>query len=230
MTIAIGMRFRDGLVLAADQELSVEGSHKFQEEKIFHEEGKHWELFFSYADTPTLAKEAQEKITNKLSQIEDTLDEQYGEYVTIKQIREVTESTLIEMGRRQYEPLRLQMLIVGLTPLETPEMWIYSDGGFHIAEPFTPLGMGDLSLIKYLEMLHSFKDTLEIGERFATYLVSKAIKHIHRVGGSPDIVSIKGFQNWNWVGADKVSQWQAQMEAKERELLRGLILPPLVCE
>jgi len=222
--MALGMRFRDGIVLAADQELSAEGSHKFQEEKIFVTDEFYWAVLMAYADTPALAKEAKERIISKLIELKEQADNRPETHITNQTIHDVAESVLmVEMGQRQWNPLNLQMLIVGSVPFLLPEMWVYRDQALYRADDFTTLALGDLSLIQYLRAMYSPNDYLKTGKRLAVYLMAKATKHIHRVGEPIDIISITD-GGWERLNAEEVQQIRTEIENKERGALRSLIL------
>jgi len=236
MTTTIGMRFKDGIILAADQEISF-GDSKFQEEKIFAiDDIQQWKVFIGYADTPSLAKEAVERIREHLLALdksfdiqvkgkkEGTLYEDREREITNTDIRRVAEEVLNTMATRQYNPLALQLLIVGVGCRELPEMWIYDAQGFLTAGDFQPLAMGNLSIVQHLKVMYSRRDTLEIGENLAVYLMSKAATKLSGTGLPIDVVSISNHGWWKWMQPKEFQERLIKMEAQEKAILRQLIL------
>jgi hypothetical protein len=62
VTIGIGFKCNDGIVLAADQEVRWEDSHKSYERKLrSHSSGDEWNATFTYAGSPVLWKSFNDK-------------------------------------------------------------------------------------------------------------------------------------------------------------------------
>jgi hypothetical protein len=106
MTIALGMRLKDGIVLAADRLFSTE-RHQFEDDKITVWPLNHGEIFFTFADSPVTAKEVRQKIENRIT-AED--DEETG--ISLYEIQKVCESVINEIYANRLGLMPLQMLII----------------------------------------------------------------------------------------------------------------------
>ena len=67
MTAVIGLRCADGVVLCADQQLTLPGYYKYHETKIESELDIDWSLSFAYSGLPGLAAEARQKILTRVN-------------------------------------------------------------------------------------------------------------------------------------------------------------------
>ncbi|HUY14501.1 MAG TPA: hypothetical protein VMX16_12895 [Terriglobia bacterium] len=185
MTAVIGMVCSDGIVIAADQQISVPGQFKYHECKIeVQDRSPDWIVTFAYAGSPSLMKEAKGKILEKLRK--DVPD------VTPEAVHAVAESVLEGMGR-QYVELDLQLLIATVT-VSSLELLRF-DGqsrALYAADGFNCLGVGDSSLIRFLsDALYSKTMSIYDAANLAVYLIDKAKKYIDHCGGETDLITIK---------------------------------------
>lgn len=74
VTAVVGMLCGDGIVIAADQQVSVPGHFKYHESKIEVQEGPNWAVTFAYAGSPGLAKEVKNKILEHLKVSRSSLE------------------------------------------------------------------------------------------------------------------------------------------------------------
>jgi 20S proteasome alpha/beta subunit len=102
MTIAIGMLCSDGIVLAADRQLTLEGGHKYQEQKIFPIDGGDWKAVLTYAGSPDFVREVQERLVRRLNREEIKAD--------CRTIHETLEKILTSLGR-QYGDVGTELLV-----------------------------------------------------------------------------------------------------------------------
>ena len=221
MTIALGLPCRDGLVICADEQVSAPGGNKYQEERISCVELFGSAVVSSYAGAPGLWKEATDKLTRKLSELQGP-DEDGDVCVTPHNVYESADEVFTGMGR----PLNLQMLIAVGGVFNSPELLVFDQGAMHRATGFTCLGAGEMSLVRYLAgNLYSPSMSLEAAKNLGIYLISKAAQYIDSVGAPMDAVVVAGHQP-EWLGDTEIKEREAAMLLREKSLLKQIIAPP----
>jgi hypothetical protein len=65
VTIVVGLRCRDGLVLCADQKISFPGSHSYCEEKITLIEGMGWCVALGYSGSPLIMNAVKKGVVDR---------------------------------------------------------------------------------------------------------------------------------------------------------------------
>src|SRR5260370_6403777 len=198
MSIALGLPCRDALLICADEEVSARGPDKSSDntpDKHYEERISCLDLFgsavvSSYGGSPELWKEANEKITRRLLDVQGPEEE--GDVCVIPQaIYDTADEVFTAMGR----PSNLQMLIGVGGVFNAPELFVFDQGAMHPAAGITCVGAGELSLIRYLgENLYSPSMTLEAAKNLGIYLISKAAQYVNGVGAPMDAVVIAGHQ------------------------------------
>jgi 20S proteasome alpha/beta subunit len=217
MTIALGIRVKNGIVLAADRLLSTE-RHQFEEEKLIMWPLNYGEIFFAYADSPVTAKEVRQKIETRLSR-ED--DRETG--ISLSEIQEVCETVIQEVYNNRLGSMPLQMLIAARLVGEGTQMWLYDgQAGFNVAGEFEILGAGESSLIRYLKGAYSHQDSIEAGIDLGIYLVHQAGEFIPGCKGI-DVYSITSGQ-WDWLTQEEIATRLAPMKIRQSQNLRKIIL------
>ncbi len=191
MTIALGLPSREGLLICADQEVSARGPDnpdKYYEERISCVDLFGSALVSSYGGSSDLWKEAVEKISRRLLELQGPEEE--GDVCVIPQaIYETADEVFTAMGR----PSNLQMLIGVGGVFNSPELFVFDRGAMHHAAGITCVGVGESSLIRYLsENLYSPSMTLEAAKNLGIYLISKAAQYVSGVGAPMDAVVIAG--------------------------------------
>jgi 20S proteasome alpha/beta subunit len=218
MTIGLGIRLKDGIILAADRLLSTE-RHQFEDDKITVYPFSHGMLFFTFADSPVTAKEVRQKIEGRISAEDDS-----GTRLTIRGIQEISESVIDEIYTKRIGAMPLQMLIGASVDKEGIQMWLYDgNAGFNLAGQFEILGAGESALIRYLETAYYWKDAIRDGENLAIYLVHQAGLFIPGCRGV-NVVSISKDGDWSWLDDNDIAIRVSEMKAKEKQQLRGIIL------
>ncbi len=216
MTIVAGFRCKDGLVICADQQISLEHHHKYYERKIFIEEGAGWVVAMGYSGSPSLAKEAREKIAKALHQLPPP-------DVSAQAVLDIADEVLTGMGR-QYVELELQLLIATSSMTDTPELLKFDGKGLHVADDFNCLGVGDTSLIRYLHrVLYSPKHDINFGATFGVYLIEKAKLYVDHCGGPTDVVTVG-----NAAKFDLMKSWNVEAIAKKLESEESLMRSYLI--
>lgn len=217
MTAVIGMVCTDGIVLAADQQISLPGEAKHHEHKIDGQEGFDWTVAFAYSGSTDLMKEATEKIIKKLTT--DTA------YVDPESVRTVAESTLEAMSYK-YTEMNLHLLIATASP-STPALLKFngSSKALCTVTGIELLGSGDSALLRYLShALYKEGETdLSFGIPSALYMIDQAKSYVEGCGGPTDLLIIEA--------GNKLSTWPslrqfsalAKMHSGERESLKQII-------
>jgi 20S proteasome alpha/beta subunit len=220
MTVVVGIPCSDGIVLAADQEISSPGWHKYHESKLFVVDGWDSRIVLGYSGLPSLAKEAREKIILGLGAIE----KEESVITTNSRIRECVEKILTEMAQQHFNQLDLSLLIASSCS-NYPELWKFNNAGFHgVYGEFEVLGAGDSSLVRYLQQAHSIHDSVETGESLAIFFVEKAKQNIEGCGGKTDVISIKNDGSLREIPEDEIQKRAAAMNGREQAALRSILL------
>ena len=221
MTIALGLPCREGLLICADEEVSAKGGDKYYEERISCVDLFGSALVSSYGGSSDLWKEAIEKISRKLLELQGPEEE--GDVCVIPQaIYETADEVFAGMGR----PSNLQMLIGVGGVFDSPELFVFDQGAMRRATGMTCVGASESSLIRYLaENLYSRSMTLEAAKNLGIYLISKAAQYVNGVGAPIDAIVIVGHQP-EWLGDTEIKEREAAMLAREKSLLKQILPPP----
>jgi len=221
MTMALGLPCRDGLLICADEEVLARGADKYYEERISCVDLFGSAVVSSYGGSSDLWKEAIEKISRKLSELQGP-DEDGDVCVTPHAIYETADEVFTGMGR----PSNLQMLIGVGGVFGSPELFVFDQGAMHPASGITCVGAGESSLIRYLaDNLYSPSMSLEAGKNLGIYLISKAAQYVNGVGAPIDAIVIAGHQP-EWLGDTEIKEREAAMLAREKSLLKQILTPP----
>lgn len=214
MTIVTGFRCSDGLIIAADQQISAMGAFKYNERKIFEETQQWWSMTLAYSGLPSLAKEAWEKITKIARQLDSSVDNE--------KLQDVLDDVLTGMGR-QYTEMELQLLIALTAGFEDSELLKFDGKGLHRADNFNFLGVGDSSLIRFLcHTLYSPAMDTQIGANLAIYLIHKAETHIDHCGGPINTIILTS-TGYKELSASDIESRIKLMEEREKLLPEMII-------
>jgi 20S proteasome alpha/beta subunit len=221
MTIAVGLPCREGLLICADEEVSARGADKYYEERISCLDLFGSALVSSYGGSSDLWKEALEKISRKLLELQGP-EEEGDVCVTPQAIYDTADEVFTAMGR----PSNLQMLIGVGGVFNTPELFVFDQGAMHRAAGISCVGAGESSLVRYLaENLYSSSMTLEAAKNLGIYLIATAAKYVTGVGAPIDAIVIAGHQP-EWLGDTEIKEREAAMLAREKSLLKQILSPP----
>jgi 20S proteasome alpha/beta subunit len=219
MTIVLGFRCTDGVIICADQQITAPGAFKYHQTKIKVEHFDSFAAVFAYSGLPGLALEVHDKIAN-------TLRKMSADQPVSKIVRETADNVLSNMGRL-YTELELQMLI-GTSARDEKAALVRFDGkSVHAAVDFNYMGVGESSLIRFLaQKLYTSKIDLEIGADLGAYLIKKAEDYIDGCGGPIDVVAVgDDYAVKKWSHAIVQERIRA-MERQEAGLQAFLITKP----
>jgi hypothetical protein len=159
--------------------MSGSGMSKSHEPKLTIE--REQSILFAYAGQSSLAREARNKIKEKIGQAEITSGLLYF----------AADEVLTGM-RRRYLDFDLQVLIGMSAVSEEPMLFRFDGKGLHEADEFNFLGVGDSCLLHFLgAMMHSPQLSIEKIADLAIYLVRKAEGYITPCDGPINIAIIK---------------------------------------
>jgi 20S proteasome alpha/beta subunit len=217
MTIVIGMLCSDGIVLAADRQLTRTDGHKYEEQKIFPIDGRDWKAVLTYAGDPGFVREVQQRLVDSLNKEEVKADS--------GAIHDSLEEILNSMGR-QYGDVGTELLVAAWASRERAQLWKFDGRSIHQAYGFNCLGVGDSSLIAYLsKSLYDPALTIQQAIRLAVYCVSKANEFIDKCEGGPDIATLNQEGTIGAVGQHQVREMRAGMEEVEQAALTRIVFP-----
>jgi 20S proteasome alpha/beta subunit len=224
MSVTVGITCNDGIVLAADQQISVPDYSKHHEHKIDGKEGKGWTVAYAYAGSPSLMKEATQKILDKL--------DKNNQHIETEVVHAVAESVLEEMGYK-FAEMDLELLICTTTQSDLKLLRFDGKGkALYVATGIEILGVADSSLLKYLAdgLYEEGKTDLAFGVPLAIYMVEKAKAYVNYCGGQTDLLIVKaGNILDSWKPFECVAPF-LRMQACEKEYLRRIIERGVVTE
>jgi 20S proteasome alpha/beta subunit len=178
MTIGVGFRCPEGVVLCSDRQITSSGGHKYEERKIFRASTPDYQLMFSYAGFPDAARMMFRKVLDNLS---EHLPQEKGRFAHDKC------RSILERVFEDKQSGNLQTLIAFKYqhhPVYLFKTWetAITDGLFEY------IGSGDGSAIRYLYDMLLTDGMMKIDEAevIASYIVSVASRYVDGCGGGPD--------------------------------------------
>jgi hypothetical protein len=202
--------------MAADRLLSTD-QYQYEEEKLVLYPCNNGMVCFSFADSPVAAKEIRQKIETKF--------ESFGgsEQFTSSQIQSICEEVINSVYSNRMGSVPLQMLIACSLEGEDAQMWLYDgQGGFNVAGQFEVLGIGNSSLIRYLEGSYSWQDSIDVAQNLAVYLTHQAGEFIPGCRGI-NVMWMKSNYDWGYLDDNEIAARLQPMKARERNQLRKII-------
>lgn len=215
VTIALGFTCVDGVVLAADRQITKEGGLKYEQDKILFGGtiGGNMTVDFAlaYAGSPDLAK-------NLLDQIGFVVLDVCNETVFARSSFE----NAIRQVLTPKDTKGLETLIIFGGPNIRPFMFRTRETRI-VSAKMEFIGVGDSSVLRYLAdlvLIDSQPFNLLYGKSLAAYLVSVANRYIDGCGFGPDVAFIdREFQR---VPKKEVDSCAEQFKDMERSLAHAL--------
>src|ERR1700730_1905260 len=136
MPTVMGFRCRDGIVLCADQQVSISGAFKYHERTITVEVEERQSIVLAYSGLPSLARKFRKEIRNKIGHAEIPSDLLYL----------AADEVLKDMGRHNAN-MDLQLLIGRAGVFEAPTLFEFDGNALRVADDFSFLGTGNSSLL-----------------------------------------------------------------------------------
>src|SRR6185437_587764 len=210
VTIALGFRCSDGIVLCADQQMTVQGWHKFRETKMYAIAGieaPSYTVMLTYAGSPHAMKALHQKMASVTEQ---------SYFDSVDSVKALLEGFLSEM---QTEAESTEFLFgfcreggsFGL--LQTNACSVYQVNGY------TNIGVGDSSLVRFLSKLlvsNSMKcfPAVFIGD----YIIKQAKEFVDGCGGPTDIYILRGNGKFAPAGPRAIAKSSEAAEAIEHDI------------
>ena len=220
VTIGIGFRCRDGIVLAADQQITWEDSHKAFERKLRSHFSEGWNATFTYAGSPILWKSFNDKFGEAIALLPDPL--------TVNRIRDVIETVLSLFDDLKDDPMKLSLLCAVTVPGDDHMLFRTSGYLIHKVTDYEYVGFGDSSLLRFLGPLitapppiatpNQMGRVVRQAAMMATYLVMKAKTHVDGCGGDTDVFVVRPDASLSLWGPSDVYRVEQMMLMLERHM------------
>jgi hypothetical protein len=204
MGVVVGLRSAAGIVVCANQQLSLRGAPKSLECKLAIIPGR--PIVFAHSGQFGLAKEAREKIKEKI-----------GEAEVPSSLLYLAADEVLTGMRKQYSELDLQLLIGTSAATEEPTLFRFDGKELQVADEFNFLGVEDPRLLRFLAaMMHSLKLNIDEIASLAIYLVRKTEEYIEPCNGPIDLAILKsGDQSCRLLLEEDVQRIIRKVEEKE---------------
>ena len=188
MTIAIGFKCDDGVILLSDRQISKEGGMKYYEKKLFEvsEECENglFHLSFVYTGDPDGAKLF-------ISELEERALDLQRNKRTLRTLKTCVQETLENDWKKHKSHMRAEFLCSISVTNEGFKLF-RSRRNLLIPAEFECLGVGDSSLVRYL--VESFA-TPRMGVRhylpLLIYVMHQAKKYVEGCGGPTDVMYVR---------------------------------------
>ena len=187
MTIGVGFRCRDAIVLCADTQPAWPQSHQDSERTIYDHYGDagEWAVAFTLAGSPTLMRSFDAKFS-EMMQIAPTPK-------TASTIQDVIETALSLHDTLDTDPSGLSLLCAIVIPQQEMRFLKIEGKVVAPAHSFDYVGIGDSSLLRYLRpiLINSEADlTTQQAFTLGSYLVLQAKRYIKGCGGETDMIAL----------------------------------------
>lgn len=187
VTIAIGFCAEDGIVLAADREITSSLGTKYQQKKVFSILAHRWAIGISYAGYCDIFDCVHEKIKTEL----EPLTQQSPTF-------EILTGLIKDILGEEKKEHRNKMILSTLLAISIgPQVRLYKSEAATVspAGGWKVLGMGDTPLTHYLvnTLMESSRDRFDQYEALllAAYVVIQANKYTQGCNGGPDILIVQ---------------------------------------
>jgi 20S proteasome alpha/beta subunit len=217
VTIGIGFRCRDGIVLAADQQVTWEDSHKAYECKFRCHFSDGWNVAFTYAGSPVLWKSFNDKFGEAMNLLREP--------PTMRVIRDMVETILGLFDELKDDPARLNLLCAVIVTGEDHALLRTEGYVIHSVRDYEYVGYGDSSLLRFLGPLITASPPVATADQagrivrqavmMATYLVMKAKTYIDGCGGDTDVLVVRpdgSLTLWSSPEIYKIEQMMLMLE------------------
>jgi hypothetical protein len=209
VTIGIGFRCSNGVVLCSDTQITWKGRHKAYETKQFYLTGVNWTMASVYAGDPQLWKSFRDKFKEFIK----------AEVKTTKELRDILETALCYFTELDSDPMALCLLMGFVIPEK--EIRLVRTEGKLISDVngFDHVGCGDSSVLRYLSPIMANDKEWPSSERalrIGTFLVLQAKRYAEDCGGDTEAF----FLHWNGAMQTKSSmtqKWEQHWNSLERD-------------
>jgi 20S proteasome alpha/beta subunit len=195
-TLVIGFRCRDGVILAADTQLTVPGQFKYPESKLRYFNGKTFRAFFGYAGGADFSKMCIHDLMNRLHKIE--VDEAEGNRERFD-LREMLKDEAQRIYQRYYspdDPNSFLSLLIAFQQEGKTSMLIKISGRDVVASrSYEFLGTGEHLARAIGGSRYKHHMTMETVLPTVIFTLAEAKKHVYGVSGNSQILLIHDNSN-----------------------------------
>ena len=201
MTIGVGFKCVNGIVLGADTQITWPGNHKYYENKIFaRSEGlsdNPWSVAFTYAGNPNLAKSFHAKFIAAIPHIPRP--------VTEEKLQQAVEAVL-SLFTFDSDQNVLQM-IGGLVAGGEPVLIETSGCVVNPVGQIASIGVGDSSVLRFLKpLIADGVSRVRPAINAAIALVLQAKRYVDQCGGDTTIVVLRRNRWYENVDASRINR------------------------
>lgn len=179
MTIGVGFLCGDGLVIGSDTQITVEGSHKFYESKIYEHRDPSWTVIMNCAGWPDVMRDFWTEFLEKMKSSPQSPQ-------TCSAIRRAIKEVLQDVPNIE------ELSILGALCIPNKEWSMVVVSGKNVGdsqEPCEFIGCGDASMLRYLRSIichpqaPSYSYTCQQARILTAYLVYCAKRYVDGCGG-----------------------------------------------
>jgi hypothetical protein len=225
VTIALGFKCNDGVVLCSDSQITKEGDLKFNESKLrlvaYQGDSGNWAIGVTYAGSPEFMKLFMEKFTPSVWAIHPKPNP--------SAIRSAIETILDGIYRQHRSLMNLELLCAISIPPHLDELIVSRNKLVRDAQ-VECLGVGDTSVVRYLSNLFIsynlyWKQALQI----AVYIVQQAKKYTDRCGGPTEAFVIRngGIYPHGDLVTQRLEKYFDLAEVEMKRLVESFVDPSL---
>jgi hypothetical protein len=191
VTIGIGFKCINGIVLAADTQVTLQDSHKYYECKLYPHKQDEWTVVFTFAGDPMLMKSFDGKFKDAMKLCPPPY--------TVSKISDAIETVLQFFDVLRDRPTDLNLLCAVSVPSAGYALFKTQGHIIHEVHAYDYVGFGDSSVIRFLAPLladldasivpsmNHFQYIQRQAVAIATYLVLKAKTHVDGCGGDTEV-------------------------------------------
>jgi hypothetical protein len=187
VTIGIGFLCEDGVLIAADNLISVPGYHKYYECKLYPHSREGLAVTFTFSGNPIVMKMFNGKFEKVLGQLRGSIH--------AEDVQTLVENVLSDMDILDGEGAIQLHMLCGVSVADPPEMRLIRTEGKAVAQisGFDYIGVEDTSLLRYLVPLVTGTHTYTADQAFglAVLLILQAKRYVTDCGGDTDVYVMK---------------------------------------
>jgi|SRR5712664_845164 len=217
MTIGIGLKCRDGIVLGADTEVTWPGYFKYPESKITVVAGLGERVFFAQAGDLQFSHMAIRRLSRRIKEANPrTL------LATEDVVQEECRKIYAEFS--PYEPQRYFLSLLMVIRLSAHAHLRRIDGPVlsAISSGFGYIGMGEMVSRGITESSFHSQMTVKEAAFVAAYVIREAKKHGYAVGGQSQILAIPDQGEWDYLQQSEIEHLERSLDEAQEFLGRLL--------
>lgn len=228
VTIGVGFKCSNGIVLAADTQMTWKDSHKYYECKLYPHRQHEWTVVFTFAGDPSLMKSFNDKFGDAMKLCPAPH--------AVGKIKDTIETVLQFFDVLRDQPTDLNLLCAVSVPSVGHALFKTQGHIIHEVHSYDYVGFGDSSVLRYLGPLLAdlHVSVVPSVDRFqyiqrqavviATYLVLKAKTHVDGCGGDTDVWVVRPSGMWEPKTLGEIQRIEQMMLKIEHYVKRAAAL------